>query len=246
MNRVLIVGATSAVAEATARQFAQRGAALFLVARKTTRLEDIAADLRVRGASSVTAHLMDATEFDRHRPMLDEALDRLGGLDVLLIAHGTLSDQSRCEAEPGLVESEFRTNATSVMSICLHTASIMEKQRAGTIAVISSVAGDRGRASNHVYGAAKAALNEFLSGLRQRLHPHGVRVLTIKPGFVDTPMTAGLPKGPLWAEPDAVGRDIFTAISKHRDVIYTPWFWRIIMAIVRALPTAIFLRFGPR
>lgn len=194
MKRVLIVGATSAIAEAVARIYAQRGSALALVARNAQQMQTIAADLKVRGAVAVHIRQMDANDMQRHEGVIAAAVQALGGLDIALIAHGTLSDQSACQQSVDLTLKEFQTNALSAISLSTLLANRMEAQHAGTLAVISSVAGDRGRASNYVYGAAKAAVSEFLSGLRPRLAPAGVKVLTIKPGFVDTPMTAQLKK----------------------------------------------------
>jgi decaprenylphospho-beta-D-erythro-pentofuranosid-2-ulose 2-reductase len=153
-----------------------------------------------------------------------------------LIAHGTLPDQGACQASFDTARREFEVNALSVLSLLTLAANRFEQQRSGTIAVISSVAGERGRQSNYLYGAAKGAVSLFLQGLRNRLSKSGVQVVTILPGFVDTPMTADFPKGPLWAQPDAVARDIVRAIEGGRDVLYTPWFWRWIMLIIRTIP----------
>ncbi len=171
-----------------------------------------------------------------------EATARLGGLDGALIAHGTLSDQRACEQSVELLRAEFDVNALCVMALCTELANQFEAQRDGVIALISSVAGDRGRQSNYVYGAAKAAVNAFASGLRQRLYSKGVAVITIKPGFVSTPMTAAFPKNALWAQPASVARDIVRAIDRRVPVLYTPWFWRPIMALIRAVPEPIFRR----
>ncbi|GAC1629508.1 MAG: SDR family oxidoreductase [Nevskia sp.] len=242
MRRVLIMGATSAIAEATAREFARRGDALFLVARSAERLQAIADDLRLRGASSVASCVLDARELAAYPALLDDAARRLGGLDHALIAHGTLSDQAACQQSVELMLGEFQVNALSHMALCTELANRFEAQGRGVIAVISSVAGDRGRQSNYVYGSAKAAVTAFTSGLRQRLHPKGVRVLTIKPGFVDTPMTAAFTKGPLWATPAQVGGSIYGAMTRGRAVLYTPWFWYGIMAIIKAIPEFLFRR----
>jgi len=242
MRKVLIVGATSAIAEATARLLARDGDALYLVARNGPKLEAIAADLRVRGAQLVAAEVLDANDFDQHAPMLDRASEALGGLNTALIAHGTLSDQAACQGSVALTIEELRTNALSVISLLTHLANRFEVQRSGTIAVISSVAGDRGRATNYVYGTAKAAVTTYLSGLRQRLRPANVAVLTIKPGFVDTPMTRDFTKNRLWARPDAIASDIAAAIRRGRMNVYTPWYWRPIMGLIKALPESLFVR----
>jgi short-subunit dehydrogenase len=240
MKRVLIIGATSAIAEAAARQWATQGAVLFLVGRKTERLQAIAADLQVRGAKLAVTHIMEATDLAAHEPMLVAAEEALGGIDIALIAHGTLPDQKACEASVELTLQEINTNGLSVIALATRVANRMEAQGSGSIAVISSVAGDRGRQSNYVYGAAKGLVTRFLQGLRNRLAKKGVQVLTIKPGFVDTPMTAAFKKGALWAQPDDIARGILAAIEKGKNEVYLPGFWWLIMAIIRHIPEPIF------
>jgi decaprenylphospho-beta-D-erythro-pentofuranosid-2-ulose 2-reductase len=242
MQRILIVGASSAIAEATARLFAARGDALFLAGRNGARLQAIAEDLKLRGAAQAQSFVLDARAFDRFPALLQAATERLGGLDGALIAHGTLSDQAACQQSVDRLREEFDVNALSFMALCTDLANQFEAQGRGVIAVISSVAGDRGRQSNYVYGSAKAAVTAFTSGLRQRLYPKGVRVVTIKPGFVSTPMTAAFKKGALWAAPASVAADIVRAMDGGKAVIYTPWFWRPIMWIIRSVPESVFRR----
>jgi decaprenylphospho-beta-D-erythro-pentofuranosid-2-ulose 2-reductase len=242
MRKILIMGAGSAIAEATARIFATRGDALFLVARKADVLASMAADLKIRGASSVGVEALDANDFDAHGPLLDRAEQLMGGLDTVLIAHGTLSDQKACEHSVELTLRELNNNAVSAVVLMTHVANRFEARKGGTIAVISSVAGDRGRQSNYVYGSAKALVTAFTSGLRQRLGKSGVGVITIKPGFVDTPMTAAFPKGPLWARPEHVASGIARAIDRQSAVVYLPSFWRLIMLIIRTIPEGVFRR----
>ena len=243
MRKILIIGATSAIAEATARLFAARGDALFLVARNAEHLRAVVADLNVRGAARTDNATLDATDFAAHEAVLDRAERDLGGIDVALIAHGTLSDQAQCERSLDALRREFDTNAISTIALLTSLANRMEARRSGTLAVISSVAGDRGRQSNYVYGAAKAAVSTFLGGLRQRLAKSGVTVLTIKPGFVDTPMTAGIAnKGALWAQPEHIAAGIVKAIDGRRNIVYLPWFWRWIMLVIRHIPEPIFKR----
>jgi short-subunit dehydrogenase len=242
MQRILIVGATSAIAEATARLFAARGDALMLAGRSGPRLQAIAEDLVVRGAKQADTFIFDARAYERIPALLQAATERLGGLDAALIAHGTLSDQIACQRSVERLREEFDVNALSVMALCTDLASQLESQGRGVIAVISSVAGDRGRRSNYVYGSAKAAVTAFTSGLRQRLYSKGVRVVTIKPGFVDTPMTAAFKKGALWATPASVAAAIVRAMDGGKSVIYTPWFWRPIMWIIRSVPESLFRR----
>lgn len=242
MRKVLIVGATSAIAEAVARLLAAQGDLLYLVGRRAETLEAIAADLRVRGAARVQTEVMDANAIERHAALLDNADVALGGLDTVLIAHGTLSDQAACQQSVALTFQELHTNALSVIALLTLIANHFEAQRVGTIAVISSVAGDRGRQSNYVYGTAKAAVSTFLSGLRQRLYKSGVQVVTIKPGFVDTPMTRDFSKGLLWAKPERVARDIVRAMENGKDVVYTPGFWWAIMQLIKSIPEFVFRR----
>jgi short-subunit dehydrogenase len=242
MRRLVIFGGTSAIAEATAREFARRGDSIFLVGRSRERLQAIADDLKIRGASCVGVSTQDLRDLSTYGALLDQAQSALGGLDAALIAHGTLSDQRACEASTDLLSNEFQTNAISVIGLCAHLANRFEAQKCGVIAVISSVAGDRGRRSNYVYGSAKAAVSAFTSGLRQRLRSSGVFVVTIKPGFVDTPMTAAFKKGLLWASPASVAKDIVAAMIKGTPVVYTPGFWRPIMWIIRSIPEFVFRR----
>ena len=243
MKKVLIIGATSAIAEAAARLYAARGDALFLVARSEERLRIVAADLAVRGAMRSATATLDVTDFGAHAGVLDAAQRELGGIDIVLIAHGTLSDQARCEKSVELLRNEFDINAVSTLALLTLLANRLEEQRSGTLAVISSVAGDRGRQSNYVYGSAKAGLAAFTQGLRHRLWPSGVKVVLVKPGFVDSPMTASIArKGALWATPDRVAGDILKGMRRGSAVVYTPWFWTGIMAIVRNMPDALFRR----
>jgi len=242
MKRILIMGANSAIAEATARLLAARGDSLFLIGRSGSRLEAAAADLKVRGATAVEFAVMDARDLDRFAEVVGAALERLQGLDGALIAHGTLSDQDACSDSLALLHEEFVVNALSTMALCTLLANTFLAQRHGVLAVISSVAGDRGRRSNYVYGSAKAAVTAFTSGLRQRLFRHGVRVVTIKPGFVSTPMTAAFRKGLLWAQPSSVARTIVRAMDRGTPVCYTPWFWRPIMWVIRAIPESLLRR----
>ncbi|WP_312326623.1 SDR family oxidoreductase [Stenotrophomonas sp.] len=240
MQKILIIGATSAIAEAVARVYATRAAAVFLVARNAPRLDTIAADLRVRGARQVDAAVLDVNDVSAHAAVLDTAWTTLGGVDTVLIAHGTLPDQAACDASVEVSLREFATNGTSTIAL---VAALAQRLQAGsTLAVISSVAGDRGRASNYLYGSAKAAVSAYLSGLGQRLNKQGINVLTIKPGFVDTPMTQAFKKGALWASADKVARGIVHASDRRRAVAYLPGFWWAIMMVIKNIPEFVFRR----
>ncbi len=240
--RVAIIGATSALAHETAKCFAKNGAELFLVARNAEKLQTIADDLKVRGAPRVETYVLDLNELDRHEEMLTTAVQTFQGLDRLLIAHGTLGDQRKCELSVAETLQELNTNLISIISLLTLSANYFEEQKRGCIAVISSVAGDRGRGSNYVYGTAKSALTTFLQGLRNRLSKAHVSVVTIKPGTVDTPMTAGLKKGLLFANPRVVGEGIYHAMQSGKDVVYLPGYWRPIMFVVKSIPEKVFKR----
>jgi len=240
MKKILIIGATSAIAENAARIWAKAGCLLFLVARSQERLDVISKDLIIRGAVGVDGFCMDLTQLDQQDIMLNAAYAFLGEIDVALIAHGTLSNQVACECSPELTLLEININALSVISLLTILANHFEERKSGMIAVISSVAGDRGRQSNYVYGSAKAMVTTFTSGLRQRLAKSNVSVLTIKPGFVDTPMTKSHKKGFLWAKPKAVAEQIVNACNSRGGIRYTPIFWGPIMMIIKLIPENIF------
>ena len=241
MQNILIIGATSTIAEATARLYAKQGAKLHLLARNLSKLERIAADLKIRGASSVTFSRFEGNKIEKHREVIENAINILGTMDIVLIAYGTLGNQKASEASAEIAIQEFQTNALSIISVLTILANVMEKQKKGILAVISSVAGDRGRPSNYVYGTAKAAVTAFCQGLSARLYKSGVHVLIIKPGMVDTPMTTEMAMPAiLVAKPEQVAIDIVKAIEKRNDVLYTPWFWKYVMIGIIHLPNSFF------
>ena len=241
-GRVVILGATSAMAEALARLHASEGADLVLVGRRADRLEEVAADLRARGAagaSVVAAELGDGAQ----------AAERLaawsGGAQVaaVYLFYGVLTDQARAEGDLAYAQQTLEVNFTSAALWSLAAANLLEAQRHGVLVVVGSVAGDRGRQSNYVYGAAKAGLGNLVQGIAHRLALRGgdARAVLVRPGFVDTPMTDHLQKGgPLWAKPEDVARMIRKAANGKAPVVYVPWFWQGIMLIIRLLPAPIF------
>jgi short-subunit dehydrogenase len=238
--RILILGATSLLAHEAAKMFAGDGADLVLVARSPHKLAAVQGDLCVRGARAVETMVADLADVTRHQEVIEAALRPFSGLDMVLVAYGTLGDQQQSEQKVSVALQEFTNNCTSVVSLLTLLANYFEQQGRGCIAVISSVAGDRGRQSNYVYGAAKGALTIFLQGLRNRLAGKGVAVVTIKPGMVDTPMTAHLRKGRLFASAGTVGRGIYQAMVKRKDVVYVPGYWRYIMWVIRSIPESRF------
>jgi decaprenylphospho-beta-D-erythro-pentofuranosid-2-ulose 2-reductase len=241
MANVVIYGATSAIAQAVARRMAARGDALVVVGRDQKRTESVAKDLVVRGAKEAHALVIDFADKSTHDDAWQKVQSALEGpIDTVLIAHGLLGDQRRAERESAHALEILDVNFLQVVTLLLPIVNTMEQNKTGTIGVISSVAGDRGRQSNYVYGTAKGAVNVLLEGLAHRLAPAGVRVVNIKPGFVDTPMTASVKKGPLFAKPDAVAKSIVRALDRQKPVVYVPWFWWGIMTIIRALPRFVF------
>ena len=242
-RRVLVFGATSGIAQAVARVYAASGARLALVARSREHLSAVAGDLTVRGGEVVLQRTVDLCDLGRHRTLVAEAEQALEGLDVVLVAHGVLPDQQACQEDPRQAVGSWDVNFTSAATLMEAAAERMLVAENGVLAVLSSVAGERGRADNYVYGAAKAALTTYASGLGHRLQGTGVTVVTIKPGPVDTPMIAGRNLSPrLVADVDVVGRRIHRALERGERVVYAPGKWRWIMAVIRALPLRIFER----
>ena len=240
MQNVVIFGGTSAIAQSVARLYAARGDKIFLVARNQVRLTSIKKDLTVQGASACHYATQDLADTSQHESLIQTIVDEIGNIDVALIAHGTLPDQESIQDDFNESLAALQINGISVISLMTQLANHMGSNKQGTIAVISSVAGDRGRQSNYVYGTAKAMVSTFAQGLRNRMEKQGVHVLTIKPGFVDTPMTAEFDKGALWAQPEQVANEIVKAVDKKKNVLYTPFFWRWIMLIITNIPEFIF------
>lgn len=245
LKKVVIFGATSAIAIQVARQIVGDGGSVFCVGRNNEKLERLLYDLRARAASDtlvggVSAELL---EFEKHSALISQAADFLGGLDGALVCHGSLPNQKVCESSVSVTLHELNVNAISAIGLLTELGNVFEEKKEGVIAAISSVAGDRGRQSNYVYGASKGMLSIFMQGLRNRLTKTGVDVVTIKPGFVDTPMTDGLDKSSfLWAKPETVAQGVVLAMRKGKPVVYLPRFWQLIMLVVCSIPEVIFSR----
>ncbi len=239
-RKILVLGATSGIAEATCRIWASRGASLFLVARNAEKLAAVAADLRTRGASYVDTAVADLDDTDQHPTLLAHAINSLTGLDVAYLAHGILGDQARAERDFNTAAQILHTNFMAPVSLLTWLANFCVQRHAGTLAVISSVAGDRGRKSNYVYGSSKAGLSAFLGGLRNRVDREGVTVLSIKPGPVKTAMTAGMKGSEKFAEVDSVAKSIVSAIDAKKDNLYVPFQWQPIMFVIRNIPERVF------
>lgn len=239
-KRIVILGAASAIAEATARIWAREGARFILVGREKSRLDAIADHLRLLGAAQAHPLVLDCATADAGAE-LAAMLKALGGLDVMLLAYGLLGEPKRLETEPAAAAELMQTNFCSAAAWCLAASAILERQRSGVLLVIGSVAGDRGRRSNFVYGASKGGLARLVEGIAHKLAPVGARAVVVKPGFVDTPMTARVAKkGLLWADPDTIARVIARAAERGGPTVYAPAFWRWIMLAIRHLPAPVF------
>jgi len=240
---VLILGATSAIARAVASEFGRRGFDLLLAGRDTEELELLAADLRIRHGVGAAALPFEALAYETHARFLEECQAASAGtIEGAVLCFGTLGDQASAQADFAQAREILETNFVAAVSIFNLLANAFEARGGGFLCALSSVAGDRGRQSNYLYGAAKAGLSAYLQGLRNRLFPAGVRVVTIKPGFVDTAMTFGRPGMFLVASPEAVARRIVGAITGREDVAYVPRFWRLVMILLRLVPEALFKR----
>jgi len=238
MSSVLILGARSDIAQAIAHRFGREGYDLILAARRADELEPAVKDLEIRHGVGVRAVEFDALEFADHDHFFEKIDPKP---DITICVFGVLGDQDMARVDFSLAHRIIDSNYTGAVSILGIVANDYEKKKAGTIIGISSVAGDRGRQSNYVYGSAKAGFTEFLAGLRNRLAPSGVHVMTVKPGFVATRMTEGMKlPGAITARPDQVAESVFKGYRKGRNTIYTLWMWRYIMLIIRHVPEFVF------
>jgi decaprenylphospho-beta-D-erythro-pentofuranosid-2-ulose 2-reductase len=243
MKKVVILGATSGIAIEVQRQLAGRGCEMLLVARSPERLAQVESDLRVRGAPHVVLYAGDPADISQQAGILAFASSALPDFDTVLLAYGSMHDQALAATSIEVLMEELEVDFVSAAAILTLFAADLERRRSGCIAAISSVAGDRGRRSNYVYGSAKGGLALFLQGLRGRLYPAGVYVITIKPGPVRTPMTDQLANSISFADPRHVARDIVRSLVRRSpDILYTPATWRYIMLVVRLIPEAIFKR----
>ncbi len=242
-KNIVIFGATSAICHAVAQNLALQGYGMYLLARDGDRLAAVAEDVSARGGEVLGQQSYDFLDHAASSELFDSLRAMPNSFDTILIGHGSLPSQSDCEQDVTQMVSCLKSNLESTAVIMHHAANFLSAQKAGALVVISSVAGDRGRKSNYYYGATKSALNAMLEGLRGRLREHGVSVINIKPGMVDTPMTAHLPRSPLLADKETVAQAIIKAIGKGKSTtIYSPWYWRYIMLVIKALPPAIMAR----
>jgi decaprenylphospho-beta-D-erythro-pentofuranosid-2-ulose 2-reductase len=239
-KRILVLGATSGIAEACCRLWADRGDSLYLVARNADKLTAVAADMRTRGAAYVDTAVANLDDTASHPELLAHAINSLAGLDIAFLALGVLGDQPIAERSFADANQILHTNFTAPVSLLTWLANYTAQRHAGTLAVLSSVAGERGRKSNYIYGSSKAGLTAFTDGLRNRIDREGVRVMTIKPGPVKTSMTEGMKGSGKFADVDTVAATLVKAIDAGTDVVYVPGIWAVIMAVIRLIPERVF------
>jgi len=239
---VLVLGATSPIARAIAREYASSGHSIFVAARNGDEASRIAADLRTRFQVETASASFDARNFAGHQALVDGAVERMGGFDVAVIAIGELGVQAEAQQDFEKALSIIEVNYTGAVSLCERIARHMEERKSGCIVGISSPAGDRGRKRNYFYGSAKGGFSLYLQGLRGRLAPSNVHVLTVKPGYIDTAMTRGMQTRIPIASPESVAQAIVKAQRQRKDTLYFPWFWRPVMFLVKAIPERMFKR----
>jgi decaprenylphospho-beta-D-erythro-pentofuranosid-2-ulose 2-reductase len=242
MAKILILGSTSPIARALASRFALDGAELYLAARDSAEAARIAGDLSLRTGVTTHSGRFDAADFASHAAFIREVVAALGGLDGVVLCFGTLGDEDSAQTDSAAAIATVHQNFTGAISMLTIAARHLEMQGAGFLIVIGSVAGDRGRARNYVYGSAKGALALFTQGLRGRLAKSGVHVMTVKLGTVDTRMTYGREGAMLTVSPERAADAIFNAWRRKAEVVYVPWFWRIIMGVLKVVPEKQFKR----
>ena len=239
MTTWLILGGTSTIARTFARLVADRGESVLLAGRDQVDLQATAADCAARGAPVAEALVFDAREPDTFTGIVDRVRDTEGTLNVAVFV-GSMPPQSDIDADPSLISGTVTDSFTGPAHLIHRLAPIMEERGAGTVVGVGSVAGDRGRLGNYVYGASKAGFHAYLSGLRNRMGRTGVHVVTVKPGTVDTAMTWGMDKLPFLATPEKVASDILKAADRKKDVLYTPFIWWPVMTVIKLIPERLF------
>jgi decaprenylphospho-beta-D-erythro-pentofuranosid-2-ulose 2-reductase len=243
MQSVLVLGGTSDIALATVRKIvARRGARVVLAARKPEACEPAEAELRAAGASEVHSVAFDATDFASHEGFVRATFDRFGDFDLVLVAFGVLGDQDRAEHDPAAALEIVQTNFTGTVSVTVPVVTRLRAQGHGALVLLSSVAGERVRRSNFVYGSSKAGIDGFYQGLAASLASSGVHVMIVRPGFVHTKMTAGLKAAPLSVTPDEVADAVVRGLALGRGIVWVPPAMRYVMAVLRHLPVALFRR----
>jgi decaprenylphospho-beta-D-erythro-pentofuranosid-2-ulose 2-reductase len=239
-QNVLVLGATSGICQAISQNLCTDQCSFTLVARTDGKLQSIAADLKVRGAKSVQIVSGDLSDIAGQPALMERAWPKSQSFDLAIVAYGIMFEQEECQAQPALTVQTMNVNSTSRMTLCELLATRFLEHKRGMIIGISSVAGDRGRQSNYIYGASKAAFTAYLSGLRSRMFKQGIHVMTVKPGIIDTPMTAHIEKRPFVVAASVAAQHIVAAARSKRDVVYAPPIWCWIMHVIKLIPEALF------
>ncbi len=241
-KNIVVYGATSAICHELVKQFVQSDTRFYLVARNAKKVNDIADDLTARGATIAGTSTLDFNQPDELSGVLPKVTAALGTIDLAIVAHGSLPNQAACEQSDDSFTTSVEDNYLSTARIVLAIIKQLEQQGWGRLAVFSSVAGDRGRKSNYIYGASKAALNALLEGLKGKLVDTEISITTIKPGLIESPMTEGIATNFLWSTPAKIAPGLYKAIMTNKSIVYSPWYWALIMTIIKLLPGKIMYR----
>lgn len=240
---IVVFGATSTICRQVALELVEPHDRVCLAARNLSELSRVAADLQIRNRPGlIFTRPFDTDDFDAHNSLVQDIYQCLGRLDIVIVGTGMLGDQMAARGSIPAITQIINSNFLGIATVLAPVADIMETQCSGRIAVLSSVAGDRGRQSNYIYGSAKSGISAYLSGVRNRLFARGITVSTIKLGFVDTKMIAGMRGAFLRASPHKVAKDIVASLERGAGIVYLPWFWRYIMLVIRSIPESFFKR----
>ncbi|MFV1984386.1 MAG: SDR family NAD(P)-dependent oxidoreductase [Thiohalomonadales bacterium] len=237
---IIILGATSAIAQSVSRLYIAEDVNFILVARNKEKLNIVEQDLLSVGVNSVDSYILDFDDQNKRIEFVKYLDAKNIEIDLLFVAYGVLYEQNECELDINKTIDQINSNYNSVVVLLTMISGLLVKNKKGCIAVITSVAGDRGRKSNFIYGSAKAGVTTYLEGLRYKVFDSGVSVVTLKPGFIDTPMTKDCKKGLLWVSPEIAAKYIVKAIRRKKAVAYIPPFWFLIMLVIRMIPKFIF------
>lgn len=239
-KKICIFGATSAIAQSLIHRFVNPDVSFVLFGRNLQKLEIVRDDILSKCRTKVFLEKFDPKDFSQHKPYVEKTIGLLSGLDLCIFSYGWLPDNKELKSCSELILENYIVNSYSIICISSHIVNFFENEGRGTLAVISSVASDRGRSSNYYYASAKSSLDTFLEGLRHRFAKTKISIITIKPGLVDSPMTYHLKKNLFFASPETVAKDIFDAIIRNKSVVYTPLYWKYLMLFIKLLPRPLF------
>jgi len=242
MKNILVIGASSSIAKECCKIWALEKNNLFLVSRNKHELDKLVNDLKIINNNHYEKFLLDVNDFKKHDELIKTAIHKLDKIDIVLIAHGILSNQNQILNNTNEIIKEINTNGVSTICLIVELVKELKKNNGGVIATITSVAGDRGKSSNFIYGSSKSMVSCFLSGLRQKLFNTNIHVIDIKPAFINSKMTDNYKKNFLWKDPSDIAPQIVKEINKKKDIIYAPKYWKLISLIINLIPEFIFKR----